>query len=150
MSAAAVSQQVRALEERLATPLFERQVHSVTLTEAGRSYLPVVQQSLLMLETATTGLFGGSREERLYVQSVLIFAQVILARGPNRFEAANPDIALARAPASDAITGALGLVPCLPGFGVPGTEHYHLVYPDEASLRPAARRFRGWLLDYLT
>ena len=59
-------------------------------------------------------------------------------------------IALARAPASDVISGALGLVPCLPEFAVSGTEFYHLVYPDRSSLRPAARRFRNWLLDYLS
>ncbi|NOD93828.1 LysR family transcriptional regulator [Ruegeria sp. HKCCD4884] len=94
MSAAAISQQVKALETRLGTPLFHRHAHAVTLTEAGRAYLPSVQQSLLMLETATTGLFGETREQRLYVQSVLLFAHGILATGLSAFQARHPDINL--------------------------------------------------------
>lgn len=259
MSAAAVSQQVKALEAQLGTPLFHRHAHAVTLTEAGRAYLPSVQQSLLMLETATTGLFGESREQRLFVQSVLLFAHGVLARGLPQFQAAQPQInlalstgnmaadfanrftdlqivfgnpslfgtegdellrevlypvappeiaaqvrtpqdlfrfplievsthraswvqlfdalrlshgqaryffadnslmaaelsvqgvgiALARAPASDAAVSASGLVRCLPEVGVPGQEAYHLIYPDRGALRPAARLFRDWLLDYV-
>ncbi len=94
MSPAAVSQQVKALETRLGTPLFHRHAHAVTLTEAGRAYLPSVQQSLLMLETATTGLFGETREQRLYVQSVLLFAHGVLAKGLPAFQAAHPQINL--------------------------------------------------------
>lgn len=259
MSAAAVSQQVRALEGQLGTPLFHRHAHAVTLTEAGRAYLPSVQQSLLMLETATTGLFGESREQRLFVQSVLLFAHGVLARGLPQFQAAHPQvslalstgnmaadfanqftdlqivfgnpslfgtegdellrevlypvappgiaaqiqtlqdlfrfplievsthraswvqlfdhlrlphgqaryffadnslmavelsaqgvgIALARAPASDAAVTAAGLVSCLPDVEVPGQEAYHLIYPDRNAMRPAARQFRDWVLDYV-
>ncbi|WP_170773310.1 LysR family transcriptional regulator [Ruegeria lacuscaerulensis] len=94
MSAAAVSQQVKALETQLGTPLFHRHAHSVTLTETGRAYLPSVQQSLLMLETATTGLFGETREQRLYVQSVLLFAHGVLAGGLPDFHTQNPHINL--------------------------------------------------------
>lgn len=258
MSAAAVSQQVKALETQLGTPLFHRHAHAVSLTEEGRAYLPVVQQSLLMLETATTGLFGQTRDQRLYVQSVLLFAHGILARGLPRFQRAHPKInlslttgnmfadfanrftdlqivfgnpalfgaegdvllherlfpvapretaaqiktpqdltrftlievsthraswpylletlrlpagraryffadnsvmaaelaasgggiAVARAPASDRIMQLSGLVPCLPGLEVPGQEAYHLIYPAHATLRPPARAFREWLLDY--
>ena len=57
MSAAAVSQQVRALEDRVGAPLFTRAAHSVALTDLGRAYLPIVQQSLLTLQNATEGLF---------------------------------------------------------------------------------------------
>ena len=59
-------------------------------------------------------------------------------------------IALARSPASDPIMQAHGLSCCLPGIGVEGTERYHLVYDDRRSLRPAARRFRDWLLEELS
>ena len=94
MSPAAVSQQVRALEERLDMALFERHAHAVTLTEVGRAYLPSVQQALLTLENATEGLFGAARAQQLFVQSVLIFAQGVLARGYDDFSTRHPDISL--------------------------------------------------------
>jgi LysR family glycine cleavage system transcriptional activator len=258
MSPAAVSQQVKALETQLGTPLFHRHAHAVTLTDHGRAYLPSVQQSILLLETATTGLFGESREQRLFVQSVLLFAHGILPRGISDFRSrhpgislslstgnmvsdfanqftdlqivfgnpalygtqgdeilretlfpvARPDIAeqitapqdllkftlidvsthraswphvfealrlphgqaafffadnsilamelalhgvgvaLARAPASDAAQRAAGLVPCLPELQLEGQEAYHLIYADRAALRPPARKFRDWLLEF--
>lgn len=260
LSAAAVSQQVKALEDRLGTPLFVRHAHAVSLTEAGRAYLPVVQQSLMMLESATTGLFGSNREERLYVHSVLLFAQGILVKGLGEFRDLHPNvslmlstgvsgqdysgtfsdmqiifgnpslygaesdrlmgevlypvalpalaqqirtpadllahplievashragwshvfetlrlpqggtrpifadstimatalasqglgIALARAPASDTEMCAHGLVRLFDDdVQIAGTEAYHLVYPDRSTLRPAARHFRSWLLDFM-
>ncbi len=94
MSPAAVSQQVRALEERLGVALFDRHAHAVTLTEVGRAYLPAVQQSLLTLENATQGLFGAARAQQLFVRSVLIFAQGMLARGYDEFTRLHPDITL--------------------------------------------------------
>ena len=259
MSPAAVSQQVRALEDRLGTPLFVRHAHAVSLTEAGRAYLAPVQQSLMTLESATEGLFGAVREQRLYVQSVLIFAYGALANGVRDFTKLHPDIALslstgnaatdftkgfsdlkigfgnpwafdhllrrsqrevlypvakpdiaeainqpedlqhfnlievathragwphfleqtrtrpmatkimfadstvmaaalaannggvalARAPVSDRIMSENGLVACLPGVQVAGSEKYHLVYEDRTALRPPARLFREWLLDWV-
>lgn len=258
MSPAAVSQQVRALEDRLGVALFDRHAHAVSLTDMGRAYLPSVQQALLTLENATEGLFGVARAQQLFVQSILVFAQGILARGYESFTTAHPDIsltlttanlpyefargftdlqiifgspqaygaesdpllgerlypvalpevaaaidgqadlmrhrlievathragwphvfeslgvlpgqaryiyadstimamalasegmgvALARAPASDKAMREAGLVPCLPGVDICGREAYHLVYPDRAALRPPARVFREWLLDW--
>ncbi len=94
MSAAAVSQQVRALEERLGTPLFERHAHAVRLTDAGRAYLPGVQQALLTLQSTTEGLFGAQRAEQIYVRAVLLFAHGILADGFRDFTARHPQITL--------------------------------------------------------
>ncbi|MEP2030683.1 MAG: LysR family transcriptional regulator [Paracoccaceae bacterium] len=257
LSAAAISQQVKALEGHLGTPLFTRHAHAVKLTEAGRAYLPSVQQSLLTLENATEGLFGPSRSHQLFVQSVLLFAHGVLAPALPDFKIDYPDInltlstgnsvldysrgfndlqivfgnpqsfgassdrvmgeelypvalpeiakqirnpqdlvlfdlievathragwpfvfdalristgrarfmfsdntimatalaaqglgiALARAPASDISVRAAGLVDCLPGLRVSGSEAYHLVYPDLTSLRKPARQFREWLLQ---
>ncbi|MGX9351612.1 LysR substrate-binding domain-containing protein [Shimia sp. W99] len=259
MSAAAVSQQVRALEDRLGAPLFTRRAQAVRLTEAGRAYLPPVQQALMTLEEATEGLFGAVGGQGLYLQSVLIFAHGILSKGLAEFEAQHPGIsvmlstgnsasdfqqgfsdlkiifgnpheygresdrimgerlipvappdvarqiahagdlldwplievgthrsgwrqvletararpgagrmvhadntlmamamsragrgiALARAPASDLEMQGAGLVPCLPGFEVQGSQAYHLVYDSLSGLRPPARRFRDWLLDWV-
>lgn len=258
MSAAGVSQQVRALEERLGAALFERHAHAVSLTDTGRAYLPGVQQALLTLQNATDGLFGAERAQQLFVQSVLIFAHGVLTPGYTGFTGAHPQIALrlstgntpfdfahgfsdlqiifgnplsygaegdklleerlfpvaradlasgitapqdlvqhrlievathragwphvferlgilpasaryvfadntlmafalakegvgvalARAPASDRAMAEAGLVPCLNGEAVPGQEAFHLVYADRAALRPPARAFRDWLLNW--
>jgi len=94
LSAAAVSQQVKALEGQLGTPLFLRHAHSVTLTDAGRAYLPTVQQALGMLEEATESLFGAARDQPLFVQSVLLFAQGILAQGLGSFQDTHPAVRL--------------------------------------------------------
>lgn len=259
MSAAAVSQQVRSLEDKLGAPLFVRHAHAVQLTEAGRAYLPPEQRALMTLEEATDGIFGQSRDQGLYLQSVLIFAHDILSRGLAEFERHHPEvsvmvstgnsardfqagyndlkiifgnphaygaesdrimgewlypvaapeiaaqitqpselldwplievgthrsgwrqvleearvrpgagrmvfadstimavamaragrgIALARAPASDGKVSDAGLLPCLDGFSVRGSQAYHLVYEDLNGLRKPARQFRDWLLTWV-
>jgi len=258
MSSAAVSQQVRALEERLGRSLFDRHAHAVTLTDAGRAYLPSVQHALITVESATEGLFGAPPAQQVFVQSVLIFAYGLLTKGlldfaekhpeiavtlntanrlfdPSRefndleivfgnaqalgldsdrligeqiYPVALPDIAaqirapedllhhrmievaphragwhqvfehlgvspggasfiytddtitamsmarqglglaLARAPSSDQAMQDTGLVPCLDGATIPGKEYYFLVSRDHSTLRPAAKVFREWLLDW--
>jgi len=57
-------------------------------------------------------------------------------------------VAMARAPASNKAMQEAGLVPCLNGEMAEGREAYHLVYAERASLRPPARAFRTWLLDW--
>lgn len=94
MSAAAVSQQVRALEDRVGAPLFTRAAHSVELTDLGRAYLPIVQQSLLSLQNATDGLFGEARAQQLHVQAELLFSHGILAPAYQAFTEAHPKITL--------------------------------------------------------
>lgn len=54
-------------------------------------------------------------------------------------------LALARAPASDALEAAYGLVRCLPNAEVMGAARYHLVHRS-GDLTKAARAFRDWLL----
>ena len=49
MTQSAVSQQIKALENHLRRPLFLRQVRRLELTEAGRGYLPVVQEAFATL-----------------------------------------------------------------------------------------------------
>lgn len=257
MSAAAVSQQIKALEGHLGARLFERRAQAVVLTEAGRAYLPTVERALGALEGATEGLFGQRAQDQLFVQATLIYAHGLLAPRLPKFQSAHPHVALslntpnhgletspgfhdlrivfgqfrlhgaqadplereiltpmarpetaaqirdltdlmahplievathragwahvfdtagvrpgplrwlyadnslvaaslaaagagiclARAPATDLIMQGAGLAACLPNLAVPGAERYHLIYEDKHSLRPAARNFRGWLLE---
>jgi LysR family glycine cleavage system transcriptional activator len=52
----AVSHQIKALEEQLGVPLFERGPHSLTLTEAGAHYLKHMDSLFAKLESATEQL----------------------------------------------------------------------------------------------
>src|SRR6186997_3338475 len=56
VSAAAVSQQVRRLEQYLDTPLFQRLARGLTLTEQGRDYLPELSAGFDLLGESTTRL----------------------------------------------------------------------------------------------
>lgn len=119
MSPAAVSQQVKSLEERLGTVLFRRHAQKVTLTEAGRAYLAPVSGSLLTLESATEGLFGARREDQLFVQSVLIFAHGVLAKGLPEFSDRHPNIALTLATGNSVVDFAQGFHDLMVIFGNP-------------------------------
>ena len=94
MSTAAVSQQIKALEGHLGRALFERGPHSVTLTQAGRAFLPFVAQSLHGIELATTSLFGDRDRAPLTVQCSLMMASGWLAPRLMAFQKAHPQIAL--------------------------------------------------------
>lgn len=56
-------------------------------------------------------------------------------------------IALARAPATDALVARLGLVRCAVPLELATHDAYFLVYPSRRSLGRSAVLFRGWLLD---
>ncbi len=138
MSAAAVSQQVKALETQLGARLFVRHPHSVALTEAGRGYLPSVQQSLLMLETATTGLFGETRQQRVFVQSNLLFAHGVLASGIPLFNDLHPDVRVMLGTSNQASENASQFTDLQIVFGNPtlfGAQHDPLM---EENLYPVA------------
>jgi LysR family transcriptional regulator, glycine cleavage system transcriptional activator len=92
MSGPAISQQIKALEGHLDAKLFERGSRAVTLTEAGRAFLPVVRQSLLSVETTAASLFGQARHRTVTIKAPTIFAASWLARNLPDFHAANPDI----------------------------------------------------------
>lgn len=94
MSPPAVSQQIKALEGHLKTKLFDRGPKSVTLTDAGASFLPAVRQSLMSVETTAASLFGHARGSSVTVMATLIFATSWLVPRLGAFEAAHPDIQL--------------------------------------------------------
>jgi LysR family glycine cleavage system transcriptional activator len=56
VSPAAVSSQIRSLEDRLGQPLFHRQGRNITLTEAGQALLPGVHRGLAELHQAVRSL----------------------------------------------------------------------------------------------
>ena len=94
MSAAAVSQQVRALENHLGRDLFHRGPRSVTLTDVGRAYLTSVARSLHAVDLSTASLFGTRDAEPLTLRCSLMLATAWLAPRLSAFRTANPNINL--------------------------------------------------------
>lgn len=68
VSQAAVSQQLKGLEQFLGCTLFERSQRGVTLTQVARQYLPVVTGSLQHLKLQTQILFGGQQSDVLRIK----------------------------------------------------------------------------------
>jgi LysR family transcriptional regulator of beta-lactamase len=88
---AALSQQVKALEDRLGFPLFSRLPRGLALTDEGRAMLPVLTRSFdeiaLLLER-----LAGSTEAVLSVGVVGTFAVAWLLPRLDTFRAAHPEI----------------------------------------------------------
>lgn len=75
VSPAAVSSQIRALEERLKTPLFIRSGRNISLTEAGGKLLPGIQRGLAEFRKAVQTLEHDTAEGVLNVSMVPTFLQ---------------------------------------------------------------------------
>ncbi|MDR5782514.1 LysR family transcriptional regulator [Caballeronia sp. LZ065] len=91
---AAVSQQVRALEERLGTPLFKRLPRGLGLTDEGRALLPVLSESFGRMEAVLKQFEGGHFHEVLTVGVVGTFAVGWLMPRMKAFAQTHPFIEL--------------------------------------------------------
>lgn len=87
----AVSHQVKALEEHLGIALFLREAKTLTLTPAGRAYLPAVQQAFHLLADATR-LLGAKMTPVLRVDIPPTFAAKWLIPRLDGFVKAHPEI----------------------------------------------------------
>ncbi|MBB4264453.1 transcriptional regulator GcvA [Roseospira visakhapatnamensis] len=91
---AAVSHQVKALEESLGVPLFRRGTRSIHLTEAGQRYARRVREAFQILQEATDTLRDQCQAGRLVVSTMTSFAARWLIPRLGDFLAAHPDIEL--------------------------------------------------------
>jgi len=94
VSPAAVSSQIRQLEERIGQPLFHRQGRNVTLTEAGQALLPGVQRGLAEIAQALRGLAEDRSGGVLTVSMMPSFLQKWMTPRLGEFYRAHPDIDL--------------------------------------------------------
>lgn len=93
MTQAAVSYQIKILEERVGAPLFLRKPRQVELSEAGARLAPEVEQAFDILRNA----FARSRGQidgMLAISAVPTFASHWLAPNIGLFQLAHPDIAV--------------------------------------------------------
>ena len=93
VTAAAISQQIKLLEETLGVELFRRGAH-LALTNAALEALPLITDAFDRLEKATGRLRAGRDHEPLVVSLAPSFASRWLIPRLQRFEAAHPEVEL--------------------------------------------------------
>ena len=94
LTPAAVSYQVRALEQELGYPLFVRKKRPMELTTMGELYLPWVARAFLLLGQGTSDVFGEREARPVRVRCLQSFAMSWLAPRLPDFRARHPDVIL--------------------------------------------------------
>jgi LysR family glycine cleavage system transcriptional activator len=95
VTTSAVSRQIRALEDELGRPLFERRPRGLALTKDGAAYLVQVADALRRVDDATATLRGKGARRKLRLSVLASFAgNWLLPRLP-AFERAHPDVDVA-------------------------------------------------------
>ncbi len=89
---AAISHQIKALEEWLGMPLFRRQNRALLLTDAGQAYLPPLREAFDRIQDATNKLRERDKSGALTVGTFTSFAAKWLVPRLGRFASAHPDI----------------------------------------------------------
>jgi LysR family glycine cleavage system transcriptional activator len=92
LTPAAVSQQVRMLEQHLRVQLFHRLPRGVELTDMGQAYAQPIRKSFRDMQAATDGLFRVPRRQTLKVRASISYAALVLAPKLRAFRALHPDI----------------------------------------------------------
>lgn len=92
VSQAAISRQVRELEQSVGRPLFERLHRRVELTEAGRMLLGQLTASFDDIERRMAEVIGSPSETLLRISVEPTFAAALLVPRLNAFRAQYPDI----------------------------------------------------------
>lgn len=93
MTQAAVSYQIKILEERIGGPLFIRKARQVELTEAGQRFSPRVTDIFRQLSEAYLSVQGGAGNQ-LNITTTQTFAAGWLSRRLGSFQVANPELAV--------------------------------------------------------
>ena len=93
MTQSAVSQQIKSLESHLGRALFYRRPRALELTQAGRTYLPIVRDAFATLRQGTRTVVGET-ERTLNIHANLTFAVQFIASRLPRFRAQNPGVRL--------------------------------------------------------
>jgi DNA-binding transcriptional LysR family regulator len=92
LSQPALSMLIRALEQEVGVPLFERTTRSVKVTDAGRMFLPQAEKMLTELHSAVAGTrsLADQGRGRITVAVAPTFASSLLPRILRRFRALHP------------------------------------------------------------
>src|SRR5919202_6175978 len=93
LTQAAVSYQIKLLEDRLGVPLFVRSKRRVTLSDAGRRVAPLVSTAFDGISEAFAGLVDDD-ESVLTISTTQTFASNWLAARLGAFQLARPELAV--------------------------------------------------------
>jgi LysR family transcriptional regulator, glycine cleavage system transcriptional activator len=94
LTQAAISQQIRLLEERVGGALFTREARKVSLTELGRLYLSLTVESLRTMESAFETARALSRPDALILKTTPTFAACWLLPRLHKFQELWPHASL--------------------------------------------------------
>ncbi len=100
---AAVSQQIRLLEENLQSKLFERTNKQTTLTEKGRMLLPFTQRAFEELTTGIQVVTGDPNPQILRISTVHSFCSLWLIPRLQEFQKLHPEIMVQLAPSGELV-----------------------------------------------
>ena len=101
---AAVSYQVRQLEQLLGYPLFDRVHRELVLTRLGQTYLPTVEKAFSDLSIATVSVFGERDRQPVRFRCLASFGHLWMIPRLRAFQEAHPGIVLQMISASWAET----------------------------------------------
>lgn len=104
VSQAAVSQQIRQLEEYLGCKLFERNAKSTRLTEYGCRMLPFIAKGFDELTLGVQSVTGDPRPNILRISTLHSFTSLWLIPRLQEFQKLHPDIMVQLAPSNDLVT----------------------------------------------
>jgi LysR family glycine cleavage system transcriptional activator len=94
LTQSAISQQVKGLEAQLGVLLFKRLPRGLELTEAGKSYIPVVHEAIERLIVATDELFAKNNHSTITIRASLVYLTHWLAPRLPDFHQQHPNIRL--------------------------------------------------------
>jgi DNA-binding transcriptional LysR family regulator len=93
ISQSAVSKQITALEQQLGQPLFYRHANGITLSEAGKRYLPKVVEATQLLQHSTANILQTDQQRDLLTVNVTpSFASLWLIEKIDTFSQRHPHI----------------------------------------------------------
>ncbi|WNC71735.1 LysR substrate-binding domain-containing protein [Thalassotalea psychrophila] len=100
---AAVSQQIRLLEENLQSKLFERSNKQTMLTEKGRTLLPFIQRAFEEFSSGIQSVTGDQNPQVLRISTVHSFSSLWLIPRLQEFQKLHPEIMVQLAPSSELV-----------------------------------------------
>lgn len=100
VSQAAVSQQIRHLEEQIDCKLFYRGPKQVSLTEEGRKLLPYLQRGFGEFEQGLQAITGDPNPNVLKISALHSFTTIFLLPRLPKFQQLNPEISVQLAPSN--------------------------------------------------